>query len=332
MKKPGRISLCMIVKNEEQHLERCLISAQGVVDEIIVVDTGSQDKTIDIARQFGAKIIESPWQGDFSMHRNQSLNAAQGDWILWMDADEEIAAESRMNIREAANSSQADGLRLTVRNMQPEGELCRYLDLHITRMFRQHGKYRFEGRIHEQVTPSILRNQGKIEDLDAILFHYGYISKTSQGSQIRFERNIALLDEALRENPSDAYLLYQIGVAYKAAGKSTFANEKLLAAVHQKNAELGDEVLTDLYMKLAQIELGNDQFAAAVKYAQNSLEAAPHNVISRYVLALALLFDKKIGAAYAEFLKVKEIGADALGDPQELETVIAYCKQVLEVK
>lgn len=323
----------MIVKNEEQNLERCLKSAAGVVDEMVIVDTGSTDQTMQIARSFGAKILESPWQGDFAMHRNQSVDAASGDWILWMDADEELAAESRQIVREAANQSEAQGLRLVVRNLQPEGELCRYLDLHITRLFQKHANYRFEGRIHEQITPSIMRHHGRVEDINAIILHHGYASKTSQGNQIRSERNIALIEEALSETPDDAYLLYQAGVAYKAAGDLARAQERLQSAAQQKQStDLGNEMLTDLFMKLAQIALNKDDYAGAVKFARVSLEAAPRNVIARYVLALALLFSGKYGTAYQEFLQVKKWGADALGNPQELETVLAYCRQMMDSK
>jgi glycosyltransferase involved in cell wall biosynthesis len=327
------ISLCMIVKNEEQNLERCLKSAAGVVDEIVIVDTGSTDHTLQIARPFGAKILESPWQGDFALHRNQSVEAASGDWILWMDADEELAADSGKIVREAANQSGAQGLRLVVRNLQPEGELCRYLDLHITRMFRKNVNHRFEGRIHEQITPSILRHGGQVEDIDAIILHHGYASKTAQGNQVRYARNIALIEEALSETPDDAYLLYQAGAAYKSAGDLARAQQRLQKAAQQKqNADLGSEVRTDLFMKLAQIALSKDDYADAAKYARISLEAAPRNVIARYVLALALLFNGKYGAAYQEFLRVKKWGADALGNPQELETVLAYCRQRMDSK
>lgn len=87
----GTLSLCMIVKNEEKHLVRCLRSVRDVVDEIIIVDTGSTDKTVDIAKVFGAKVYDFPWTGDFSAARNHSLAQATGNWILVLDADEVIA-------------------------------------------------------------------------------------------------------------------------------------------------------------------------------------------------------------------------------------------------
>ena len=86
-----KLSLCMIVKNEEKLLPGCLESAKDFVDEIIIVDTGSTDKTIEIAKQYNAKIYEHPWENNFSKHRNQSISYATSDWILYLDADEELA-------------------------------------------------------------------------------------------------------------------------------------------------------------------------------------------------------------------------------------------------
>src|SRR3989304_7047785 len=84
------LSLCMIVKNEEQFLGQCLDSVQDIVDEMIIVDTGSTDSTVEIARRYGAQIFHHPWQGSFSEARNYGLQYATGDWILQMDADEEL--------------------------------------------------------------------------------------------------------------------------------------------------------------------------------------------------------------------------------------------------
>ena len=89
--KKHTLSLCMIVKNEEKHLVKCLKSVRDVVDEMIIVDTGSTDKTQDIAKVFGAKLFDFPWTGDFSAARNESLQYASGEWILVLDADEAIS-------------------------------------------------------------------------------------------------------------------------------------------------------------------------------------------------------------------------------------------------
>src|SRR5680860_285424 len=87
---PQRISLCMIMRDEEEHLARCLASVQGVVDEIVIVDTGSVDRSIEIAESFGARVLHEEWHGDFATPRNTGIDAATGDWILVLDADEEL--------------------------------------------------------------------------------------------------------------------------------------------------------------------------------------------------------------------------------------------------
>src|SRR5512141_1205846 len=93
---PQRLSLCMIMRDEEEHLARCLRSVQGVVDEIVIVDTGSVDRSIEVAESFGARILNEEWKGDFSAPRNTGIDAATGDWILVLDADEELVDGSRL--------------------------------------------------------------------------------------------------------------------------------------------------------------------------------------------------------------------------------------------
>ena len=89
------VSLCMIVKNEEENLGKCLKSLQGIVDEMIVVDTGSEDRTVDIAKEFGAKVYDFKWTGDFSEARNYSFSLATCDYIYSADADEELDEDNR---------------------------------------------------------------------------------------------------------------------------------------------------------------------------------------------------------------------------------------------
>jgi len=97
-KKPS-LSLCMIVKNEEEYLQECLASVEDVVDEIILVDTGSTDRTVEIAGQFDAEVHHIPWNDDFAAARNESIKHASGDWILQLDADERLDPESKKELR-----------------------------------------------------------------------------------------------------------------------------------------------------------------------------------------------------------------------------------------
>ena len=96
--RPPFLSACMIVRDEENNLHRCLTSIKDVVDEIVVVDTGSEDRTVEIAKSFGAKVFHHPWEGDFSKHRNQSISYAKGKWIFIIDADEELILDQPASV------------------------------------------------------------------------------------------------------------------------------------------------------------------------------------------------------------------------------------------
>src|SRR3989344_3396846 len=106
--KMSTISLCMITKNEERYLEQCLNSVKDIIDEIIIVDTGSTDKTKEIAKKFNAKIIDFKWIDDFSAARNESLKHATKDWILVLDADENIGKESVAAVKKLVENKEND--------------------------------------------------------------------------------------------------------------------------------------------------------------------------------------------------------------------------------
>jgi tetratricopeptide (TPR) repeat protein len=157
------MSLCMIVKDEEEMLPRCLEAAAPVVDEIVVVDTGSTDRTMEIAREFGAKLIEHPWSGDFAEARNVSLDAATGDWILWLDADEVLVAEDAERLRELTGKVWREAFFLVETNFTGElgdGNAATHSAL---RVFRNRPGRRFEGRVHEQIGHTLPSTTERIE-------------------------------------------------------------------------------------------------------------------------------------------------------------------------
>lgn len=115
---PPLISLCMIVKDEADQIEACLGSVHSVVDEIIVVDTGSTDGTQELCRKYGAKVIEAPWENSFSKARNIGLKEARGEWVLWLDADERLEEADQEALRQAAIASKSDVLFLKLLHYQ----------------------------------------------------------------------------------------------------------------------------------------------------------------------------------------------------------------------
>jgi tetratricopeptide (TPR) repeat protein len=320
----------MIVKNEENCLERCLKSAQAVVDEIVIVDTGSTDRTIEIAQAYTDQVYQHAWQNDFSAARNAGLEHVSGDWILVLDADEQLEEESKIALRQLVASSIADGLLLSQRNIQPPGSLVSYLDLRITRLFRNRPGYRYTGVIHEQIRPAILAQGGKIEESSLVILHDGYAKKAVQGAELRARRNLDILMHAFLQSPLDAYLAYQIGVTYKALEDMNNAMEWLNKALDLDFKSLGPEILTDLFMKLAQLALGKDEHQQAAVYAQSSLKYDTTNSLSRYVLALSFFYQGEIRQAYQTFCEIRQDPRLDPGSTGDLDQVIRYCQMQLK--
>lgn len=196
------LSLTMIVKNEERHIERCLRSAKLMVDEIIVVDTGSNDRTKQIAAEYGAKIFDYPWNDSFADARNFALSQSSGDWNLVMDADEYFITDYSKQIRNFIESNKrAIGRIAIVNRYLHEGEI-RY-SRHLSARLLPKGVF-YQGRIHEQVVSNLPHLKTEIE-----VHHDGYFQTD------KTDRNLPLLLKELETDPENPYLLYHVAINYK---------------------------------------------------------------------------------------------------------------------
>ena len=230
----AKISLCMIVKNEAANIGRCLSSVAGVVDEIVVVDTGSTDDTCRILGEHGIRPYSFPWTDSFSDARNASLAQATGDWILFLDADEELAVDSGMRLRKLVAESGADGYFIKVVSYLGDEkweEPCSDL---IFRLFRNRQDYRFHGAVHEQITDVILEHNGPANIQIAgeiVILHYGYLDRQVNDKDKK-SRNLALLDMELRREPDNRLLLYHYGVELYRSGRFLEAADTLIRAAN----------------------------------------------------------------------------------------------------
>ncbi|MFB5268863.1 glycosyltransferase [Paenibacillus enshidis] len=271
------ISLCMIVRNEEEVLPKCLGSVKRIVDEIIIVDTGSTDDTVAIAKSFGAKVIEMPWENSFSVARNRGLDEATGDWILWLDADEEIDVTEADQLKELLT-------RDVIREQHIEGiqfYFCSYLEgggeeHHcLQRMVRNRPEYRFEGRVHEQILPNMLKaNPGmQIGQVDIHIYHVGNLVKNIV-RQDKIRRNQSLLLQSLEEYPEYRQYHYYLGI-------ELFRLNELERALEQFNTALANPegflpvVLSSAYKyKLAILE-AMGRYDDMVRCSMESIERFP---------------------------------------------------------
>ncbi len=197
------LTLCVIARDEEDRIETCLASAARVVDDIVVIDTGSRDRTAEIARELGARVIDVPWRDDFSAARNAGLDAARGRWVLFLDADEVLEPAHGQELKRRLLRAEVPAF--TVEIVSPLGDGEEEV-AHVTRLVRALHGIRYEGRVHESVIPSICRLLG-VETWTPPrsglrVRHDGYLPdvRTSRG---KLERNRRLLLADIDARPND---------------------------------------------------------------------------------------------------------------------------------
>ncbi len=209
------LTLAMIVRNEEFFLPQCLESVKGIVDDMVIVDTGSTDRTVAIAKSFGAKVVEIEWPDDFSKARNVGLDLVRTPWVLVMDADEELIKDDIPTLTQAIKTPIADAYNIRIVSVMDKAE--HISESYVLRLFRGHPKVRFVGKVHEQVFPSLVREQMGIASLDARLLHKGYLNAV-MAERDKTNRNRTLLEKHLKENPHDGYMLWQLAQTLMMAG------------------------------------------------------------------------------------------------------------------
>ncbi|AEG17015.1 glycosyl transferase family 2 [Desulfofundulus kuznetsovii DSM 6115] len=221
------VALAMIVRNEEANLAACLDSVKGAVDEIVIVDTGSTDRTVEIARRYTGKVYRYPWHGDFSAARNYALARTKSDWILSLDADEELDT-SPGDLRSLINNNsgyEAFFLPLHNRTTENPGDYNRFF---VLRLFRNKAGYRFQGVIHEQVVISRPEAVGTAQG--PVIWHRP-LSKRERNR--KRGRNLALLRQAVAADPANPFLQYYLGVEWLGLGKAERALPYLQEALKQ---------------------------------------------------------------------------------------------------
>lgn len=210
------LSVCMITKNEEKNISRCLESIKDIADEIIVVDTGSTDKTVEIAKSFGAKTYFFKWDKNFSHARNASIEKATMDWIIFLDADEELPKEEGLKLKQIINTTPLEGFHCRLVNIVSSQNIG---DALVLRVFRNNPIYRFRGKMHEQIVFSIQEEKGpqSIGTTDIKIVHYGYDPELADMDS-KQKRNLELL-ESYPEEDRDGYFYYSLANEYTRIGE-----------------------------------------------------------------------------------------------------------------
>ncbi len=221
----GLIGASLIVRNEAAFLADCLASIRPVVDDIVVVDTGSTDETPAIAASYGARVFHFPWRNNFAEARNAGLDRCRTDWILYIDADERLAPVPRAEVEQLLRDAPEVAFRLLLR---PVAGCTPYREY---RLWRNDPRIRFRNAMHEKVVPAIhavADLEGRpISTCDLLLNHVGY-----EGDQTRKHlRNLPLLRRQVRAEPDNLFVWHHLARVLAGLGKHRASEQVLLHAI-----------------------------------------------------------------------------------------------------
>jgi glycosyltransferase involved in cell wall biosynthesis len=279
---PEGISLCMIVKNEERFLAECLDSVKDVVDEINIIDTGSTDRTVEIARSYGANVDFREWRGDFAWARNEALAMATKRWTLVLDADEELERES-LGLVKSLRTTPAGlaAIYINIVNLISDATGNGTMSHRLARIFPTNPKLRYTGFIHE----SLMRIDGT--DMAAVLspitiLHKGYTLEMLVDRD-KDARNKPLISRAYEENGDDAFSLFNFG-------NSAICSGDIEVGIAVLERMLAENPVAKLYFPLAYLMLAQT-YCESLGEHEKALEIVEKGV-ERFERDAGLVFTK----------------------------------------
>ena len=319
------IGAAIIVKNEEANILRCLNSIKSFCKQIVVVDTGSSDNTAILAAKFGVDLYFCKWKNDFSEARNFAIKHLHTDWIISIDADEELVNENflsdfeKINIHSNFHSNKVGGISIVLNNFLDE-KLETAKQHRFTRIFRNDKRIKFEGKIHEQVADSIYKADFEIVESNIIFNHYGYIGKNIE----KENRNKILLEKSIEQNKDDDFLCYHLATTEFSAGNYDKALELYLKTLH--SPQLSNSQNDEIKLKIAQIFLQKNEFEKAIKILDFDASNIDDEGLRLSILGVSYL-------SLQDFAKAKAIYSNPAIEQSKLvdKTIVENAKKIFAI-
>ncbi len=319
------LSFCIIVKNEETALPKCLASVRDIVDEMIVLDTGSTDGTIAIARSFNARVYSFDWCNDFSVARNEVLQYVQGDWVLVLDADEVLVPEIIPSLQQAIDSPH----HLLINLVRQEVGAAQSPYSMVSRLFRRHREIHFTRPYHAMIDDSVEALLQREPDWqigylpDVAILHYGYQASTI-AARDKFTKARTIMEGFLADHPTDPYVCSKLGALYIDMGATMQGLQLLERGLQsiQNRSQIDAPILYELHYHLG-----------CVYGEQNPTQAEHHY---QAALQQSILPKLKLGAInnWGNLLKEKGdlIGAKTLYEQAlEIDSTLAIAHNNLGI-
>ncbi len=295
------LSICMMVKDEEKNIRRCLDALRPLLDkpdvELIIVDTGSQDNTVNIAKEYTHKIFHHQWNKNFSQMRNITISYAKGEFIFILDADEVLTGP--MNLYSILTDKKLNSFNtyiLKIKNLVPTGAP---VILPQQRVFRNDGDFHYEGAVHNQ---PIFKEP--ILSTDLLLEHYGYLFIDEEVREKKFLRTGSILMSELEKDPENVYYRFQLARSYNAYREKRKALDEIRKA-YKLICNDKEKMVRHCYVygEYASRCCANNEFNEAVHVCLEGIEIVPEYVDLYYILAYAYIQLDKREEAYQIYIK-----------------------------
>ncbi len=330
------LSVCVITKNEGRFLRTCLQSIQEIANQIIVVDSGSTDATLEIARSFHADISTIEWLNDYSFARNQAISKCIGEWILFLDADEYLQnPKALINRIKNVSDSRLGGFlieRTDIYRHKESGLLIHY-PVGLVRLFRNNAGFKYSGAVHEQVNTSITSQGFGIEVLIGCQIIHQINEYEDAALNIKQRRYLTLIREELIKSPENDWMNYQKAKTLWFLDEKEEAKKVFAAISEQTKSEL--VIRCSCYCNLAILLMEEGNTGKALEVVQKSLALNPHQSMGRMVLGNILYQENRFREAIQAFRKVQTrlnkihfnqiIPGDLYVKPEEQKYKIASC-------
>ncbi len=279
------IGVLILTRDSAATIERTLRSVHSIAQQIVVLDTGSQDDTPSRCLQLGAEVYSAPWTGDFSAARNTALRYIRTPWVLALDSDEELETETLQEQAHLLQDPTIGGIEIQIRSVASAHSREQLLQLHwYPRLFRYAEGVAYVGRVHEQIRPALERRGWRIVRAPILIWHYGY---SAEQFYEKARRNAELLQREVETSPDDVWLLYHLGMTLFTLGECERASEVLERCYG--NDQLQPEQRLWARLRLAQAALKLDRSERVEELLKDPFPDPELEGLRRYVLAAALL-------------------------------------------
>ena len=304
------IALAIIVKDAEETIENAILSAISIADQVVILDTGSSDSTPTLCTRLGAEVHFLEWNGSFSNARNHLIRFVRTDWVIAIDADEELDATTFYKFRFLLEDENCGGIRTKIINILDDGKSAS--EHYYPRIFRNLLGIKYSGRVHEQINDSILSLGYDIATSGITIYHYGYEVHDPK----RISRNRKMITQELNNSPEDPWLLYHLAET-EFADKNIDKAKMFFLKVYN-SYELSAEQRDISMIRLAQIALNNDDIIGVLKWTDFKSRDINREGLRKYVKGAAKLMSQNFEEAMRLY-NSNEVNQSSLVNKEQLD-------------